>query len=98
MTKLSLLADVPDDECRLLLQQIAELIATAERLDLPDSVHLLNMAYLDLQTKIHDINDEELGGIFANHPLIHRTSLKESAMSEGCADAHGSDYFRAQGW
>jgi len=60
MTKLSLLADVPDDECRLLLQQIAELIATAKRLDLPDSVHLLNMAYFDLQTKIHDINDEEL--------------------------------------
>jgi hypothetical protein len=56
------------------------------------------MAYLDLQTKIHDINDEELGGIFANHPLIHRTSLKESAMSERCADAHGSDYFRAPGW
>ena len=60
MTKLSLRVDLADDERRVLLKRIADLIATAKRLDLPDSIHLLNMAYLDLQTKIHGINDEEL--------------------------------------
>lgn len=60
MTKLSLLPDVADDDRRPLLTQIAGLIAWAKRLNLPDTVFLLNMAYLDLQTKIHDINDEEL--------------------------------------
>lgn len=80
MTKLSLLADVPDDECRLLLQQIAELIATAKRPDLPDSVHLLNMAYLDLQTKIYDINDEEL----AAFSRIIRSSTEPPGRSLRC--------------
>jgi GGDEF domain-containing protein len=60
MTKLSLLVDVADDDRRLLLQQIAELIARAKQRGLPNTVFLLNMAYLDLQTNIHDINDEEL--------------------------------------
>jgi hypothetical protein len=60
MTDLSLLIDVADDNRHLLLKQIAELIARAKQLDLPNTVFLLNMAYLDLQTKIHDINDEEL--------------------------------------
>lgn len=60
MTKLSLAADMADDERRLLLEQIGKLIAMAKRLDLQPSVHLLNMAYLDLQTEIHGINDEEL--------------------------------------
>ena len=60
MTNLSLLIDVADDDRRLLLTQIGELIARAKQLDLHDTVFLLNMAYLDLQTKIHGINDEEL--------------------------------------
>jgi len=60
MTNLGLVTDVTDDDYRHLLQEIAELIATAKNLELPDSVFLLNMAYLDLQTKIHRINDEEL--------------------------------------
>jgi len=52
--------DVADDDRRVLLTQIAGLIARAKQLDLPDTVFLLNMVYLDLQTKIHDINDKEL--------------------------------------
>ena len=60
MAHLNLVIDVVDDGRRLLLAQIAELIAKAKQLDLPDTVFLLNMAYLDLQTKIHGINDEEL--------------------------------------
>jgi hypothetical protein len=72
MTKLSLLIDVADDDCRLLLAQIGELIARAKRLDLPDTIFLLNMAYLDLQTKIHGINDEELDAF----SRVIRTSIE----------------------
>ncbi|MGA2567284.1 MAG: hypothetical protein ABSF41_10690 [Pseudolabrys sp.] len=60
MTKLSLVADVADDGRRRLLKEIAGLIAKARSLNLPDSVFLLNMSYLDLQTKTHNINDKEL--------------------------------------
>lgn len=60
MIKLSLVADAADDERRQLLEEIGGLIVKARSLGLVNSVHLLNMTYLDLQTKIHDINDEEL--------------------------------------
>jgi hypothetical protein len=60
MTKLRLLINVADDDSRLLLTQIGALMARAKRLDLTDTVFLLNMAYLDLQTKIHGIDEEEL--------------------------------------
>lgn len=60
MTKLRLLINVADDDSRLLLTQIGELMVRAKRLDLTDTVFLLNMAYLDLQTKIHGIDEEEL--------------------------------------
>ena len=61
MTKLCVIANVAgDDERRQLLKEIGELIAKVKSLDLPDSVFLLSMAQLDLKTKIHGINDEEL--------------------------------------
>lgn len=60
MTTLRLLINVADDDSRLLLTQIGALMARAKRLDLTDTVFLLNMAYLDLQTKIHGIDEEEL--------------------------------------
>jgi hypothetical protein len=56
----SRIAIVADDACFMLLKEIAELIAKAKFLGLPDSVFLLNMAHLDLQTKIHNIDDAEM--------------------------------------
>lgn len=62
MTKLSLVENGVDNDVdrRKLLKDLADLIARAKSLKLPDSVLLLNMAHLDLMTKIHNINDEEL--------------------------------------
>lgn len=64
MTKLSIVASsrdrVGDDGRRALLHDIGALIARARSYELEESVFLLNMVYLDLQTKIHDIDDEEL--------------------------------------
>jgi hypothetical protein len=62
MTKLSLVANGVDNDvnCRELLKDLADLIARAKSLKLPEAVLLLNMAHLDLMTKIHNINDEEL--------------------------------------
>jgi hypothetical protein len=48
------------DERLALLSQVVELVATAKRLDLQESVFLLNMVQLDLRTKIHKIDDGEL--------------------------------------
>jgi hypothetical protein len=48
------------DERLALLSQVVELVATATRLDLQESVFLLNMVQLDLRTKIHKIDDGEL--------------------------------------
>jgi len=60
MSKLSLVPKMADGDRRQLLQDIAGLIARARSSGLTESVFLLSMAYLDLQTKIYDINDEEL--------------------------------------
>ena len=48
------------DERLALLNRIAELITTAKSMDLQETVFLLNMVHLDLQTKIHKIDDGEL--------------------------------------
>src|SRR5258707_12933495 len=48
------------DERLALLNRIAELITTARSMDLHETVFLLNMVHLDLQTKIHKIDDGEL--------------------------------------
>jgi hypothetical protein len=60
MTKLKLVADAKNDGRRALLDEIEHLIAQARSLGLASSVYLLSMACLDLKTKIHEINDEEL--------------------------------------
>lgn len=64
MTKLSIVANsrdrAIDDGRRALLHDIGALIGRAKSYELNEAVFLLNMAYLDLQTKIHDINDDEL--------------------------------------
>ncbi|MGH9810225.1 MAG: hypothetical protein ACRD9W_23755 [Terriglobia bacterium] len=60
MAKISPLAKVAEDDRLQLLNDISELILQAKSLNLPETVLLLNMAHLDLQTKIHGINDEEL--------------------------------------
>lgn len=60
MVNRSVTLSVVVDERLALLSQIAELIVTAKSLDLPESVFLLNMVHLDLQTKIHRIDDGEL--------------------------------------
>jgi hypothetical protein len=54
------LASVADDERHALLQKIAELIAEAKTLNMPETAFLLKMAHLDLQTKIYRIDDAEL--------------------------------------
>ena len=54
------LASVADDERHALLQKIAELIAEANTLNMPETAFLLKMAHLDLQTKIYRIDDAEL--------------------------------------
>jgi hypothetical protein len=54
------MANAPADERLKLLEQLAEMIAKAKTMDLPQSVFLLNMAHLDLQTKIHNIGDDEM--------------------------------------
>jgi hypothetical protein len=48
------------DERLALLKRIAELIATAKSMGLQETVFLLNMVHLDLQTKIHKIDEGEL--------------------------------------
>ncbi len=60
MTNLSLIDNARDNDRYKLLNEIARLIAKARSLKLPDSVFLLTVALLDLQSKIHNINDEEL--------------------------------------
>lgn len=54
------MANAPADERLKLLEQLTEMIAKAKTMDLPQSVFLLNMAHLDLQTKIHNIDDDEM--------------------------------------
>ena len=54
------LASVADDTRHSLLQKIAELIAEAKGLNMPETAFLLKMAHLDLQTKIYRIDDAEL--------------------------------------
>ena len=60
MAKLSPVAKVAEDDQLQLLNEIAGLILRAKNLNLHDSVLLLNMVHLDLQTKIHGIDDQEL--------------------------------------
>jgi hypothetical protein len=48
-----------DERC-VLLDRIGELIAKAKSLELPDSAFLLNVAHLDLKTKIHNIDEDEM--------------------------------------
>lgn len=48
------------DERLVLLEQIAQLIAKAKSLHLPESAFLLGMTHLDLQTKIYNINEDEM--------------------------------------
>lgn len=48
------------DDCLMLLGEIERLITRAKQLKLKDSAFLLNVAHLDLQTKIHEISDDEL--------------------------------------
>lgn len=57
--------NVPEDARVVLLNSIAELIEKAKGLGLKDSAFLLNMAHLDLQTKIHRIDDDELSAFTA---------------------------------
>ena len=48
------------DPRHLLLQRISDLIAEARRLGIDETAFILKMAHLDLQTKIFDIDDNEL--------------------------------------
>ena len=73
MAQLRAIPTIPHDERLMLLQEIADLVAKAESLNLPDSAYLLRVAKLDLQTKIHDIDDEELA-----------TFLNAARSSAGC--------------
>jgi hypothetical protein len=61
------------DECLILLDEIERLITRANQLKLKDSAFLLNVAHLDLQTKIHEISDDELQAIaeFVGSRLQH---------------------------
>ena len=60
MERLNAKAKVADDARLLLLKEITELIVKAKRLNLTDTVFLLKIAELDLQTSIHNITDGEL--------------------------------------
>jgi hypothetical protein len=54
------LAIAADDTRFSLLKKIADLIAEAKTLNIPETAFMLKMAHLDLQTKIFDIDDAEL--------------------------------------
>lgn len=54
------------DERVQLLQDLAELIATARSLNLPETAFLLDIAHLGLRAKIHGISNVELQA-FADH-------------------------------
>ena len=49
-----------NDERLALLEQIAQLIAKAKSLNLTESAFLLGMTHLELQTKIYNINEDEM--------------------------------------
>jgi hypothetical protein len=57
---LSVVEKSADDERVALLAKIAELIEKAKSLGLTETAFLLNMAHLDLQTRIHGIEDDEM--------------------------------------
>lgn len=59
-TPAALSAGPPRDVRHALLEDIARLIARARQLELKDSAFLLEIAHLDLKTKIYKISDDEL--------------------------------------
>ena len=60
MAGLGGVAIAADDTRFSLLQKIAELVAEAKGLNMPETAFMLKMAHLDLQTKIFEIDDVEL--------------------------------------
>jgi len=55
------LTPLPPPDARLaLLEDIGRLAAQAQQLNLKHSAFILNLAHLDLKSRIHDVSDEEL--------------------------------------
>jgi hypothetical protein len=62
--KLPQFAPMSQPDARLaLLSEIERLAKQAKQLNLADSAFILNVAHLDLKSRIHDVSDEELHAI-----------------------------------